>query len=155
MSSRQLYRALVAGCERRFLAVAAASPHGTHGVDDDLRLQPPGARDLRVARLASAQSAAFIEHRGAGGTMDGSVHAAAPLQGSVGGIYDGVRLPVRGDVPAVDRYGTHDADASANPVARARACVVKLAEGVSDPDDARYSQSSGTRKMIAGSHTGS
>src|SRR5690349_20196873 len=121
MSGRQLDRTLVARCQRCFFAVPAAAPHGAHGVDDDLRLQPSGARDLRVARLASAQPAAFIEHRGARGTMDGSVDAAAPQQGSVGGVYDRVRLLVRGDVAAVDRYGTHDADANAAAVTLARA----------------------------------
>jgi hypothetical protein len=75
-------------------------------VDDDLGLQPAGSRHLCLARLTAAQAAAFLEHRGTGGAVDRTVHAAAEQPG-VRGVDDRVGLLVGGDVAAVDGYRAH------------------------------------------------
>ena len=106
-SVSELERASVAGFKRGLLAVPAAAPHRADGMDDDGRLQPAGSRDLRLACLAAAQGAAFLEHRGTGGAVDRAVDAAATAQAGVGRVDDGVGLLVGGDIAAVDGYRAH------------------------------------------------
>ena len=83
-------RPAIAGGQRRRLARRTAVPHRTDRVDDMERRQPIAARDLGVARGASAKPAAFGQQFRPGGTMDGTIDAASAQQRIVGRVDDGI-----------------------------------------------------------------
>ena len=56
--------------------MAAAAPHGTDRVDDPLGEQVVAASGLRLAGVAAAEAAAFVEQAGAGSEVDGAVDPA-------------------------------------------------------------------------------
>ena len=72
--------------------MVAALPDGADRVDDVTRGQLAGRRRLRIAGLAAAESAAFLENGGPAAAMNGSVHAAAAQQGGIRRVYDRVDL---------------------------------------------------------------
>ena len=87
---RELDRPPVAGRQQLRLALAAAVPDRPDGVDDVVDGQPPGAGDLRVARVAAAEPAALLEQLRPGRAVDRAVDAAAPEQARVRGVDDRV-----------------------------------------------------------------
>src|SRR5262245_28368271 len=95
----QLEAGAVAGGERLGLSVLAASPNGTDRVYDVASRQGVTGRDARLAGRAPAEQAAFIEQSGAGGAVDGPVHAAAAEQRGVGGVDDRVDTERRDVAP--------------------------------------------------------
>ena len=80
----------VASCQQIRLAVAPATPDGTHGVDDPGGWQLMAARDLGLPRLASGEQPAFVQKLRTGGPMDRAIDPAAAELGRVGGVDDGV-----------------------------------------------------------------
>ena len=101
MGLAQLERAAIAGRERRVLAVAAAMPDRTHGMDDMPRWQPVSLGDLGVAGGAAAEGAALREQFRPGGAVDRAVDPAAAEQRLVRGVDDGINAE-RGDVGGDD-----------------------------------------------------
>src|SRR5262249_941499 len=80
----------VARGEQLRLAVPAAMPYRSHGMDYVLCRQPVALRDAGLPGRASAQGPAFFEQLRAGRAVDRPVHAAAAEQGRVRGVDDGV-----------------------------------------------------------------
>jgi hypothetical protein len=107
---RQFERAAIAGCEQAVLARRPAAPDRADRVDDESPLQPVAAGDLRLARGAAAEPAAFREQARPGGAMDRPVDAAAAEQRLVGGVDDRVEAERRdvGD-DDLDRHGAQPA----------------------------------------------
>src|SRR3989338_3275952 len=87
----------VAGSQQLRLALRTAAPHRPDRVDHESRRQAIAFGELRLARLAAAQQAAFLQQLRAGGAVDRPVHAPAAEQRGVGGIDDRIDLK-RGDV---------------------------------------------------------
>jgi hypothetical protein len=85
----------VAGAQHLRLALAAALPHRTDGVDDVPRRQPSRGRGLRPPGLAAAEPPALLEDRRPAGAVDRSVDAAAAEQRAVRGVHDRVRRDLR------------------------------------------------------------
>ena len=83
-------RAAIAGGEQLVLAVAAAVPDRSDGMNHMPCRQPIAAGDLGVAGLAAMKRAAFGEQLRPGGAMDRAIDAAAAEQRRVGGVDDGV-----------------------------------------------------------------
>ena len=102
--SGELDRPPVAGRKQLGLAGCAAAPDRAHRVDDVFGVQPPGARDLGVARGAAAVQAALLEDLRSGGAMNRTVDASSS-QARVGRVDDRVRSGVRRDVTEMQRDG--------------------------------------------------
>src|SRR4029079_12931526 len=75
--ARQLQAAAVTGRELLRLALVAAAPDRSDGVDDVPRLELVAARDLGVAGLTAAQRAALLDQLGPRPTVNGPVDTAA------------------------------------------------------------------------------
>ena len=78
--------------EELVLRVVAALPNGADRMDDVAGGQLTRRRRLRIAGLAAAESAAFLENGGPAAAMNGSVHAAAAQQGRIRRVHDRVDL---------------------------------------------------------------
>lgn len=91
---RQPERIAIGIRQQFFFAVMAAVPDRAYGVDDIFGGQVAAGGDDGfaggAAALFGADRAAFFQDRGAAGTMDGAVYAAAAEQGAIGGIDDGI-----------------------------------------------------------------
>src|SRR5262245_21925468 len=72
-------------------------------MDDEVRLEPPAGRQLRVAGVAAAEPAAGGEDLRPPGAMDRAVDSASPEERGVGGIDDRVRC-LLGDVTLHEVY---------------------------------------------------
>ena len=72
------------------LPAAAAVPDGPHGVDHVLGVEAVGPGDLGLPGFAAAQGPAFRQQLRPRGPVDGAVHPAAPQQGRIGRVDDGV-----------------------------------------------------------------
>ena len=79
--------------------MVAAVPHRADGVDHVARGKQTGGSGFRVAGLAAAEQPALLEDRGAAGSVDRAVHAAAAAQRLVGRVDDRVHV-LLGDVAA-------------------------------------------------------
>ena len=76
------------------LAVAAVSIDRTHGVEDETRREPSGARDHRAAcgtsALRHSNLVKLAHDRRAACAVHGAVYSAASTQAGVCGIHDGI-----------------------------------------------------------------
>ena len=91
----KIERRAIARCQQFFLALSAAAPHRTDGVDDMLRRQPIAACDFGRSGRAAAEIFAFRAQLGPGRAMDRAVDTAAAEQGAVRGVDDGIELKRR------------------------------------------------------------
>ena len=96
-----LERAPIAAREQLGLAVPAAPPHRSDGVDDPRRAEPEAGRRLCVTDRATAQLAARGEQLWTGGAVDRAVDSAAAQQRRVRGVHDRVDR-LAGDVASDD-----------------------------------------------------
>jgi hypothetical protein len=80
----------VAGDELFPLAAGAAVPHGADRVDDIPARQTVALRDLRIARAAAAERAAFGQQFRPRGAVDAPVHSPAAEERFLRGVDDGV-----------------------------------------------------------------
>ena len=86
MGGGKIKRRAVARCQEIVLAVAAAAPDGTYGVNHVLRGKQVTASDLCAAGLATAQRPAFRQQLRPGGSVDGAVDAATAEQRAIRGV---------------------------------------------------------------------
>jgi len=93
----------VARREELRLAIVAASPHGTYGMDDALGSEATGAGQLRISRLAPAVPAALVEDLRARCAMDSTVDTTTTEQAGVGRVDDRIGAFVARDVAKVKR----------------------------------------------------
>src|SRR5579875_1893569 len=103
MLGGKLDRPPVAGGKELPFPAPAAVPNRADGVDHVADRQPAGAGDLRIAGRAAAKLATFLKQLGPGGPMDRAVYTAAAKEGCVCGVDDRIGLPLRCDVPLVER----------------------------------------------------
>ena len=87
----------VAGGKQVRLPPSPPVPHGAHRMDDVFGWKAVALRRLGLAGGTAVEGAALGQQFRAGRPVDGPVHPAAPQQGCVGGVDDGVNLQ-RGDV---------------------------------------------------------
>ena len=85
-----LERSAIAGGEQLRRIARAAVPDRPDRVDDVARRQSISLRELRVARLAAAQQAAFMQQLGSRGTVNRAIHAATAQQRRIRRVDDGV-----------------------------------------------------------------
>lgn len=90
MSLTQFDRPGVARGQCGVLALAAAVPDRTHGVNHMPRRQPISQGDFGAAGLATMERAAFGEKLRPRRAMDRAIDAAANEQGRIGSVDDGV-----------------------------------------------------------------
>jgi hypothetical protein len=83
-------RAAITGRQRLVLALAAAVPDRSDGMNDMPRRQLVARSDPGAAGLAAAKRAAFGEQLRSGGTMNRAIDAAAAEQRSIRGVDDGI-----------------------------------------------------------------
>ena len=86
----EIERGAITGGQQFVLALAAAVPYRTDGVDDVLCRQPIAAGDLGRTGGAAAERAAFGQQLRTGRAMDGAIDAAAAKQARVRRVDDGV-----------------------------------------------------------------
>src|SRR5918999_1549114 len=105
------------------LALAAAAPDGSDGVEDIPRGRGPGGRRLRLPRPAAAEPLAFLQDLRPAGAVDRAVHAPAAEQRLVGGVDDRVRLNLRdvADLGADHARGSFPFHVPSEPYGRKRA----------------------------------
>src|ERR1035437_2009646 len=87
---RQSQALAVAGGEQFGLALGAALPYRSDGVNDVFGREAVAARDLGAPGGAAPQRAALGEQFRSGGAVDRAVHAAAAQERVVGGVDDGI-----------------------------------------------------------------
>jgi len=126
-------------------ALAAATPHRAHGVDDVFGFEAIAAGDLGGTGVAAAERATFGEKLRPSGAMDGAVDAAAAEQRSVGSVDDCPDLK-RGDIRDADfetrraDFGDEEGSGHGSMVAQTRAWRSALRVVASR----RYSTNSGS-----------
>ena len=91
----QLQRAAIAGGEQFVLALPAAVPNRSNGMDHVLGLQPITSGDFGVAGVAAVQCAAFGKQFGPRGPMDRAIDAAPAKERRIGGVDDGINAQCR------------------------------------------------------------
>src|SRR5215218_436824 len=97
----------VARREQLVLTLAPAAPDGPNGVDDVPRRQTAGVRRLRLAGVATAEQATFLQDGRPAGAVNCSVDAAAAEERAVRRVDDRVDALLR-DV-AFDELDPHSA----------------------------------------------
>ena len=101
VARRELEAVAIARGEQRTLALVAAAPYGTDGMDDVARRQAITGREPRFAGWTTAERSASRQQIGSGSAVNGAIDAAAAQQRAVGGVDD--RVDVQGrDVGARD-----------------------------------------------------
>ena len=125
-------RAAIAQGQCRVLAVAAAMPDRSDGMNDMSRRKPVAMGDLGVAGLAATKRAAFGEQPGPGCAMDRAIDSAAAQQRAIRGVDDGVNAqcgdigdddfePRRTDVARSQRQAEAEA-ATVTPLSASNCC---------------------------------
>ena len=87
-AGRQFKGAAITGCEQGGLAVGAAFPYGTDGMDDELCGQVVAASEFCIAGDAVAEKAALLEQAGSRRPVDRPIDATTSEQGGVCRVYD-------------------------------------------------------------------
>lgn len=102
---------MVRGGEQ-FRVLGMAAVDGTNGMDDEAGLELVAAGEAGLARGASPQGAALGQQLGAGGAMDGAIHAASAQERAVGGVHQGVHF--LGDDVALEQLHLRAMDGEAH-----------------------------------------
>src|SRR5262245_37538532 len=92
MLVREFQAPAIATGEQFFLPAPFPAVNGTDRMDHILRRQIVSPGNLRVAGLATTQSAAFFKQFRPGCAMDCPIHAASAEKRGIGGIDDRINL---------------------------------------------------------------